>query len=218
MKTNSKLLSLVVLMLFVGFSVSQAQYVPKEERKKPQTEPTKTPEPNVEKKEEPAKKSRDGESFRDRLIFGGSTWLQLGNITRIDLFPSLGYKVADKTILGAGVQYQYLSARYNIGTFRVDVTESYYGWRVFGQQFFSEYLPIFVMAELEATNGNFYDFDIFDFRRQWIYSPLIGGGYQQPVGGKLGTGGFIQLLYNLNYNENFSQYASPWITRVGFTF
>ncbi len=216
MKTRVMLVLLILACM--SFSTSWAQYVPKEERKKPQTEPTKTPVPTKEKKQMPNKKDKGGESLKDRLIFGGSVWLQLGNITRIDLFPSLGYKVTDKTILGVGAQYQYLSARYNIGTFRVDVAESYYGWRVFSQQFFSDFVPIFIMAELEATNGNFYDFDVFDYRRQWIYSPLIGGGYQQPTGGKLGTGGFIQILYNLNYNENFSQYASPWITRVGFAF
>ncbi len=216
MKANLKLILLVLACM--SFSVSWAQYVPKEERKKPQAEPAKTPEPTKEKNDNQNKKDRSDESLRDRLIFGGSTWLQLGNITRIDLLPFVGYKVTDKTILGVGGQYQYLSARYNIGTLRVDVKESYYGWRVFGQQFFSEYVPIFVMAELEATNGNFYDFDVFDYRRQWIYSPLIGGGYQQPISGKLGSGAYIQILYNLNYNENFSQYASPWITRVGFAF
>jgi hypothetical protein len=220
-------LSFCLLFLFLVHSwASIAQYVPKDDRdkknKSDSTTKTVPEKPKVEPRTETkVKKQRasslSDQSFGERLIFGGSTWLQLGTLTRIDLFPTVGYKVTDKFIAGVGLNYQYLSVRYNYSNGQsIRVTENYYGGRVFGQYFVVP--PIFVWAELEATNGNFFNQETQSFTRKFVYNPMIGAGYQQGNGDKLGTGFYFLILYNLNYDEFNSQYSSPWVTRVGFAF
>lgn len=230
MKTT-RLLGLLICLIIGNASLSWAQYVPKEEREKrskADSSKTTTPEkkPTVQPREDPKPRkerasSLSGQSFSDRLVFGGNTWLQLGTFTRVDLFPTVGYRLTEKLIAGVGINYQYLSTRYDITNSQgqrssVRVSEHYYGWRVFAQQFVVP--PVFAWAELESTNGNFYDFDTQAFSRRWLYNPMVGLGYQQGNSDRLGTGFYFMVLYNLNYVESISQYSSPWVTRVGFTF
>ena len=73
------------------------------------------------------------------------------------------------------------------------------------------------LAEFEALNWEYYDFDVNDYRRGWVNSVFVGGSYRQPIGKK----GFMELamLYNLNYqNQKVSPYPSPWVPRVSIFF
>ncbi len=227
---KTRLFILCICLNISSMSLGLAQYVPKEEREKKtkaDSASTISPEkPPVQARSKPTARkeptsSLSEQSFSERLVFGGNTWLQLGTFTRVDLFPTVGYRLTEKLITGVGVNYQYLSTRYDIisaqgqrSSFRV--SEHYYGWRVFAQQFVVP--PVFIWAELESTNGNFYDLNAQEFSRRWLYNPMIGAGYQQGNRDKLGTGFYFMILYNLNYVDGLSQYNSPWVSRVGFTF
>ena len=45
--------------------------------------------------------------FNQRLVFGGGFGMQFGNVTLLDLSPSIGYRVSDQLTLGTGISYKY---------------------------------------------------------------------------------------------------------------
>lgn len=139
----------------------------------------------------------------DRLVPGGNFAINFGNPFFIDISPRLGYLVTDKLLLGLGGTYMSFSSTFGKANF-------------FGGQAFSRFQVMdnfFANAELDFLNvpdlyGN------LDGGRKWLVSPLIGGSYVVPFGKR----GGIQatLLYNLNYQNAYSPYASPIIWRMGF--
>src|SRR5262245_12495917 len=49
----------------------------------------------------------DGDSFWDRLYFGGNFGLQFGDQTLVDLSPLVGYRLTEKLSVGVGATYIY---------------------------------------------------------------------------------------------------------------
>ena len=45
--------------------------------------------------------------FNQRLVYGGGFGMQFGNVTLLDLSPSIGYRVSDQLTLGTGISYKY---------------------------------------------------------------------------------------------------------------
>lgn len=152
----------------------------------------------------------------DRMYFGGGAGMSFGTITQIQLNPRVGYGITERLMAGVGLNYFYSKINYDKiygsgGTY----SSSIYGTTVFSSFRLLENLAI--LAEYEALNWEYYDFDIFDYRRDWIHSVFVGASYRQYIGKK----GFMELsmLYNLNYaNQKISPYPSPWVPRVSFYF
>lgn len=144
----------------------------------------------------------------DRVVMGGSFGAQFGNITLVDLSPTIGYRFTDNLIAGFGVRYIYYEERIFSNTFKTNV----YGGNIFSQYSFLENL----LAHVEVEALNLEDISVFtrETRRIWINSVFVGGGYQAPIGGNSFVN--LLLLFNLTETEN-SPYSNP-ILRINFGF
>ena len=144
----------------------------------------------------------DRESFKDRLVYGGNLGLSFGDLTVVDISPSVGYKVTEKFIVGPGVNYLYYNDR--IFQFQTSV----YGGRVYAQCLFNQYL--FGYSELGVLNG---EFDRFEPQKRInVVSPLLGAGFYQSLGG---LGFSFMVLWNFN-DSRFSPHGNNPILRGGF--
>lgn len=149
------------------------------------------------------KKTPKKKELIDRLTFGGNFGAAFGDVTFIDISPTVGYHVTDDFILGTGFTYSYLKdKRYN----------PIYQTNIFGGRLFAQYIILenFVAhAEYELLNMDIF---INEIVRDNIHSLFIGGGYR----GSMGGNSFVSLLilYNINESE-FSPYQNPQI-RAGF--
>lgn len=153
------------------------------------------------------KKTPKKKELIDRLTFGGNFGAAFGDVTFIEISPTVGYHVTDDFILGTGFTYSYLKdKRYS----------PIYQTNIFGGRLFAQYIILenFVAhAEYELLNMDIF---INNFSngivRDNIHSLFIGGGYR----GSMGGNSFVSLLilYNINESE-FSPYQNPQI-RAGF--
>jgi hypothetical protein len=142
----------------------------------------------------------------DKIVVGGSFGILLGNITLIDISPTVGYLITDNLLLGVGGRYIYYSEKVtSTFTFKTDV----YGANIFAQYFFLENF----IAHLEYELLNLEDFSRPESRVN-IFSIFVGGGYRSMIGSN--SFASILLLYNLNDDIN-SPYTNP-IIRINFGF
>jgi len=157
--------------------------------------------------------------FNQRLVFGGGFGMQFGNVTLLDLSPSIGYRVTDQLTLGTGISYKYN----HIKDYTLDLNSGKwydYNSNVFGGSIWSRYYllqNIFAHAEIEQLRIN-YKYTSFSSTTPTniksgvdVTSVLVGGGYRQPLGGHVFFN--ILILFNLNETE-FSPYNNP-IIRAG---
>ena len=157
--------------------------------------------------------------FNQRLVFGGGFGMQFGNVTLLDLSPSIGYRVTDQLTLGTGISYKYN----HIKDYTLDLNSGKwydYNSNVFGGSIWSRYYllqNIFAHAEIEQLRIN-YKYTSFSSTTPTniksgvdMTSVLVGGGYRQPLGGHVFFN--ILILFNLNETE-FSPYNNP-IIRAG---
>lgn len=199
-----------VFYLLCGTVESFAQYkdpteqpseTPRESLQKPVQEQAQSP-----KKDNKAKQKVEGR----RWLFGGSLGMTFGTITNIDVAPSIMYRATERLMPGIGVQYSYFSRKYSNGTFSTSI----YGGRSFLQYLLHP--NVFAWGEVEALNAELYNVATGETARDWLVSPLIGGGYRQAMGE---VGSFnLMLLYNVNYDSNRTIYASPLVIRFGVWF
>ena len=153
------------------------------------------------------KKTPKKKELIDRLTFGGNFGAAFGDVTFIDISPTVGYHVTDDFILGTGFTYSYLKDKRYSPTYQTNI----FGGRLFAQHIILE--NFVAHAEYELLN-----MDIFinnssnEIVRDNIHSLFIGGGYR----GSMGGNSFVSLLilYNINESE-FSPYQNPQI-RAGF--
>lgn len=159
-------------------------------------------------------KREDPIPFLDRLRLGGSFGLSFGTITNINLSPMAGINLTDKLTVGAGVTYMWFRSRL------LNVNSSYYGGRTF--MMYSVLPMVNIQAEYEVMNVSYRNAQ--ENVRKWIGSPMIGGSYVQPLGGRFTRSVQMTLLYSVNYNnqlnpftgQNISPYNSPFVFRVTF--
>ncbi len=159
-------------------------------------------------------------SMLDRLRLGGSFGLNFGNFTNINLSPMAGLNLTNKFVAGVGLTYMYTSFRPRGVPGSQRRSNSNYGGRVFMMY---NLLPIITLhAEYESLNVEYPDASTSNGRaRTWLGSPLIGGAYTQPLGGRFTRSILFTALYNVSYNSqlgpggnNISPYPSPFIFRV----
>jgi hypothetical protein len=146
------------------------------------------------------KKSR----LSDKVFFGGGLGLQFGSVTAIDISPMVGYKPFNNWFIGIKGNYQY----YNNSVYHEST-------QIYGGSIFSTYIPfenIALYAEYEALSMETAYFDpsytqTYN-KRFWVKSPLVGGGFVQPLGERSKL--LILILWDLN-NSYYSPYSNPII-------
>jgi len=143
-----------------------------------------------------------------RLVPGGNLALNFGNPFYLDISPSLGYMVTEKLLLGLGLTYIAIGSTY----FNTKYRFNYYGGRCLGR--FKLFDNVYANSELDILNVPFFTGTGNETNRKWTVSPLIGASYVVPFGSRGGVQ--ATLLYNLNYQPNYSPYTSALIWRVGF--
>jgi hypothetical protein len=214
---------LLLLVLIFTHHNAFSQYVDKNKRQTKDsiqnTPKTTTPQSNTKiqptetnKTQIKPKKSNDlaQQSFWQRLTIGGNFAYQGGSQTAIDISPMVGYRFSEKFIGGIGGTYFFYQYKGN----GFNIQSSLYGGRVFAQ-----YLVIpqaFLYTEQEMMTTQYYDQVDQTIKQKLLFNPLVGAGYRQSIGDRSGVN--LMVLYNLNFQPNYSIYSSPWVVRVGFLF
>lgn len=160
-------------------------------------------------------------SISDRLRLGGSFGLSLGNFTNINISPMAGINLTDKLVAGGGLIYMYASFRPWGASGSQRISSSNYGGRAF---LMYNLLPMITLqAEYEGLNVQYSDASR-GRARTWLGSPLVGGAYTLPLGGRFTRSIHMTALYNLAYDSqlspvtgrNISPYSSPFVFRITF--
>lgn len=160
-------------------------------------------------------------TFKQRLVYGGGFGLQFGNITLLDISPSIGYRLTDRLTLGAGISYKYNRVRdytQDLTTGKwYDYTSNVYGGSIWARYYLLQ--NIFAHAEIEQLQIDYKYTSISTTiptlvkNGVGVNSVLVGGGFRQPVGGRV----FFNILILFNLNESdFTPYSNP-IIRAGIS-
>jgi hypothetical protein len=157
--------------------------------------------------------TREGKKGFDwsRFFLGGNLGnIRFGDITSIEISPSVGYRITKSFSAGIGGTYQFYNDR--IYHFKTDI----WGYRVFLSH--TIYKNFFAYTEFEALSLESRVFDITGLyanqERFWLNSYFIGAGYRTEITKR--SSAFIVVLYNLNETAN-SPYRNPEI-RFGINF
>lgn len=173
-----------------------------------------------EKKDDTAK-TENKPSMRERFVFGGNIFLQVGTYTVINIAPMAGYYITPKLFSGVSLTYQYYYEKWISTT----VSSHIFGTGVFCQYPLIEHIgkdlpmkadfSIISHVEYEALNLD-RDFSLTSpgllQQRYWLHGLLIGGGFKQHVGKRSSIN--ITFLYNLLWDKR-TPYTNPLI-RIGF--
>lgn len=150
-----------------------------------------------------------------RFHLGGGADARFGPVTYIQLSPQLSFDVTQRLSSGIGLTYVYYRYNYDqiYGSGGIHISS------IYGGSFHLNYRileSIVLYTEYESLNFEYYDPNIFDFKRKWVNSFFVGGGYRQYFNN---GHSYVQmlLLYNLNYQPN-SPYPSPWMPRISVYF
>ncbi|WP_212002406.1 hypothetical protein [Chitinophaga sp. HK235] len=156
---------------------------------------------------------------RSRLILGGSLGMVFGDYTNVDVSPLVGYRFNDYIAAGVNVnaQYgQYKSYDYYGNTLTRD-KYTIFGGGIWGRVYPVPMLFVHIQPEYNAITqkSTYYDSNGAKQNLSTNYgvpSLLIGAGYTQSVGGRVGIG--FSLMYDV-IQDNRSPYRSNLIYRVG---
>ncbi|MCC7302414.1 MAG: hypothetical protein IT233_07225 [Bacteroidia bacterium] len=137
----------------------------------------------------------------DKVEFGGSLGASFGNVTFIDVSPTIGYRLVKNIVAGAGPLYNYFHDKRN------NIEINIYGGRTYVRPYI--YKGAFLHGELEWINGNF----LLNKPKQRfnVFGLLAGGGFQPSPDG----GFFVLALWELLHDPLYP-YPNP-IFRMGFT-
>ena len=161
-----------------------------------------------EKKEKTKKDPTERSSLSDLLYFGGGLDLQFGTLQSLGISPLAGVKIGEAFSLGVQFNYQSVTDKSRLFSQNV-VTYNVIGFRGFARYKISS--SVFAEAEYETLSYKFNGVEQSSFP-----AFLIGGGYNEPVGG--GAALYALVLYNLDYSANTSFYNNPLVTRIGITY
>ena len=172
----------------------------------------------AQSEEDPAVKDLQ---FNQRLVYGGGFGMQFGNVTLLDFSPSIGYRVSDQLTLGTGISYKYnyikeYTLDLNSGSW-YDYSSNVYGGSIWGRYYILR--NIFAHAEIEQLRIDYKYTSVSSTIPTLVKngvdvtSVLVGGGYRQPLGGRV----FFNILVLFNLNEtDFTPYSNP-IIRAGIS-
>lgn len=160
-------------------------------------------------------------TFNQRLVYGGGFGLQFGNVTLVDLSPTIGYRLTDRFTLGTGLSFKYNHIKdytldQNSGRW-YDYNSNIYGGSIWGRYYLLQ--NIFAHAEIEQLKID-YNYTSVSSALPTnvkngvdVTSVLVGGGYRQSLGGQVYFN--ILILFNLNETD-FTPYNNP-IIRAGIS-
>ena len=138
----------------------------------------------------------------DKVVVGGNLGAQFGDLTYIEVSPTVGYKLTEKWLAGVGARYIYVKPRLLPSS------------NIIGGAIFQQY-AILEQAVLHAEM-EYLSFENINTPGERInfLSPLVGAGYRSSIGGN--SFASILILFNLNDDIN-SPYSNP-ILRFNFGF
>lgn len=153
-------------------------------------------------------------TWRDRLFFGGSLGLQIGNLTIIELSPQVGYRLTPRLSTGIGMKYEYYKdPRGHTSIYGGSLFTSFVLWK----NFISEGSSLMAHVEDEALSleKKYFEYPTVDVSGRFVLNSfLIGGGLRQ----RMGKRSYVNMLVLWNLNETYySPYQNP-ILRVTFQF
>ena len=172
----------------------------------------------AQREEDPAVKDLQ---FNQRLVYGGGFGMQFGNVTLLDFSPTIGYRVSDQLTLGTGISYKYnyikgYTLDPNSGRW-YDYNSNIYGGSIWGRYYLLQ--NIFAHVEIEQLRIDYKYTSVSSTEPTMVKngidvtSVLVGGGYRQPLGGRV----FFNILVLFNLNEtDFTPYNNP-IIRAGIS-
>ena len=172
--------------------------------------------------------AQQNHSFRDRLFFGGSFGLSIGQYTDIEISPHVGYYITPRWGAGIGMTYEYYNNKYHWPLYNGSWER--YETHIWGGRIFTNYViinnvndfiplglhfRIFAHAEYEAMSyeKKFFKYDATG--RELQHSILVGGGLRFPTGKRSSMN--LTILWNLNSNLN-DYYGNGPIIRMGYNF
>lgn len=218
------------IVLFIPM-ISYAQYIKKEDRNNSDStkvieEPKSTPPKQPTQPQTPTQKKKSNDlsslSFGERLIYGGNLGLQFGAQTVVDVSPLIGYRITENFNAGIGATYFYYDLDIEVITVGnpsfsqiINISGSTFGGRVYAQYFVYDN-QFYLYTEQELMDTEFVRTNDLQTERRLLFNSLVGGGVFLSFGERGGIN--FSLLYNLNHQEDFSIFGSPFITRVGFMF
>lgn len=150
-------------------------------------------------------KERKFEFDPENLVIGGNLGAVFGNITLVDVAPSVGYLFTENYLVGISARYMYYEDRTYAPAFVYKT--NIYGGGIYNQYFFLE--NFLAHAEYELLN---LDSRLNFNKRINLSSVFVGGGYRSSLGSS--SYASILILFNLNDSAE-SPYTNP-IIRVGF--
>ncbi|WP_420581313.1 hypothetical protein [Reichenbachiella sp.] len=154
--------------------------------------------------------SLEGDTFWERLVFGGTFQIHIDQQTSIDLNPELAYRINKKWDVGIGGNYR-LNGEFDdlLGQAQ---DRQIYGYRVFTEYFLlKNFYAHLEFESLAAKSTAPTDRNTVE----WNNSLLLGIERRFNLGSN--TQAQISLLYNFMHKDN-PLYNSPWNVRFGFNF
>ena len=182
----------------------------------------------------PVKPAIPRDNFWRRISVGGNLGFQFGTITGIMISPEIRVRTFDQLYIGVGFTYQYFRYKNYYWDVKnnqyLDFTSNVYGGRF--------YLRYYLRSIFNNWLGNFFahaEYEYLAYIEPFHYDPvgtiidpynntlspgkttisynsvLVGGGYAQPIGGRVFMD--ILILFNLN-NTYYSPYSNP-VFRIG---
>ncbi|NLR56718.1 hypothetical protein HGH93_01305 [Chitinophaga polysaccharea] len=157
-----------------------------------------------------------------RLVLGGSLGMVFGDYTNVDVSPLVGYRFSDYIAAGINVNAQY--GQYRTRDIYSNTTYSRDKYTIFGGGIWGRVYPlpmVFVHIQPEynfiSQSTTVYANDGSNMKQTYktnysVPSLLVGAGYTQSVGGRVGIG--ISILYDVIQDAR-SPYRSNLIYRVG---
>ena len=210
MKTQSKIVSSLLLLLILLFSFTNLYAQQK-------------------KKEKVKEKVKEEQRFVDKIFFGGTIGMVFGTVTRIDIQPTIGMWVIPQWAIGFGGRYTFLKGQYNPygGGGSSNKTN------IWGLSGFTEIVPIrdfddafkigikggvVLHGEWEGLyldKGQIDPSSTTNEGKGWVHMFLVGGGYRVPVGERAAIN--ILVLWDLT-NNNYSPYTTNPLIRLSVNF
>lgn len=157
-------------------------------------------------------KSIQDMSFSERLVKGGGLQAQFGNVTILEISPTLGYKMTEKWVAGVGANYLYFRQNYagTISSFNV------YGVR--GFTYYQLLDNVIAYTELEQLSIPGFNPLSGQPERYSLVNHWVGAGFRQWMGPRVALDAL--LLYNTLYRQSniYNIYASPFTYRLTVSF
>lgn len=155
-----------------------------------------------------------------RLVLGGSLGMVFGDYTNVDISPLVGYRFSDYIAAGINLNAQY--GQFKSRDFYTGNTIQRDKYTIFGGGVWGRVYPlpmVFIHIQPEynfiSQTSTYYQNDNVKQTIKTNYgvpSLLLGAGYTQSVGGRVGIG--ISVLYDV-IQDNRSPYRNSLVYRVG---